>query len=122
MSEENKNTTAAEAEDTKQQYFDKQEAYSQEVVPLMKQLSEVCEKHGLPHMVWIIFQNSKGRSGQGLIYQNHRDGDDFVKMTVLANIADGNLRTEHLASAALAFKMASMFAKSETEKKEEVSK
>ena len=42
-------------------------------------------------------------------------------MAVLANIADGNLRTEHLAEAALALKMAKMFAKSDAEKKEEVS-
>lgn len=113
MSEEIKNTPPENEE-----YFDKHKAYTEEVVPLMQQLHDACKKHGLPHMLWIVFSNSECRSGQGLIFQNHRRG--FEKMSVLAHIADGDLSTDQLAAAAIAFKMVKMFAKSDAEKKTEV--
>ena len=101
--------------------FDKKQQYTDDVLPLMQQLQDACEKHGLPFMIWVIYSNDNKVVGQGLRVHAQRSAG-AAKMAVLANIADDTLGVEQLAGAALAYKMARMFAKSDAEKKTEESK
>ena len=98
MAEESKNTAS-------EQYFDKDEAYTEEVVPVMEQLQKVCEKHGLPHLVWVIFSEDEKRVGQGILMNTSFHESAAGKMKVLGNIADGTIPLEHLGIASLLFRM-----------------
>ena len=95
MSEENKNTTTTEA--TEPQYFDKRDVYRQEVVPLLEQLNQVCDKHGLPHLFWVIWFNDEKSIGQGVLLHAN---ENFKKMLILGNIAEGNVGLDEVAKVA----------------------
>lgn len=92
----------------REEYFNKEQVYKDEVVPLMKKLNEACEKHGIPHMIWIMYLNDEKMKGQGIIFSDeHKAGTE--KMAVLANIANDTIGIEALASAALALMSMKMF-------------
>ena len=90
------------------EFFDKEQVYKEEIVPLLHQFSEACEKHGMPHMLWIMYKNDGTTCGEGLVFRSEgKAGTE--KMTVLANIAHGNIGIETLASASMALMSMKMF-------------
>ena len=73
--------------------FDKQQAYTDEIIPIMDKLHFACKKHGIPVMIWCIFREDENAVGQGLFMNLNGHGDcaAVAKMGVLGNIADGSL-------------------------------
>ena len=105
------------------EFFDKEQVYKDEVIPLMKKLNDVCDKNGIPHMIWIVYLSDKVKTGQGLMFNAaEKEGHEIEKMHVLARIANDDIRVETLASAALASMAMKMFHGSDSKEASEESK
>ena len=61
MEEKDNKNTATE------QPFDKEQVYTAEVVPIMEKLEEVCERLGIPYLVWAVYRESDDAGGCGYI-------------------------------------------------------
>ena len=91
------------AAETKEQAFDKKDEYMQDVVPLLKKLNEVCDKHGLPYLFWVVYEKSDEGHGAGILMDAR---NAMPMMALCGNIADGTFSFDMLASA---FKMYEAF-------------
>ena len=92
-----------EADETKEQTFDKKDEYMQDVVPLLEKLEETCDKHGLPYLFWVVYEKSDEGHGAGILMDAR---NAMPMMALCGNIADGTISFDMLASA---FKMYEAF-------------
>lgn len=90
------------ADETKEQTFDKKDEYMQDVVPLLEKLKETCDKHGLPYLFWVVFEEDENHVGQGILMNSRGQS----KMMLCGNVADGTFSLDMIASA---FKMYEAF-------------
>lgn len=91
------------AAETKEQAFDKKNEYMQDVVPLLEKLIEVCDKHGLPYLFWVVYEKSDEGHGAGILMDAR---GVMPVMAMCGKIADGTFSFDMLASA---FKMYEAF-------------
>ena len=85
------------------QNFDKQEEYTAEIIPLMHQLEEACERHGIPYVVHIVFREDDGGIGCGTIMNNcGKHGNGGCKVSVLGAMATGKIGPSEIMAAAVA--------------------
>lgn len=102
MSEENITTPEADHAD-ENKYFDKKAEFYAEVQPLMHQLEEACEKHGLPYVVHVVFLNDDEKIGAGCIASIcGRNCAAAYRAHIAGMFVSGKLKMEQLAEAALA--------------------
>ena len=91
------------AAETKEQAFDKKNEYMQDVVPLLEKLIEVCDKHGLPYLFWVVYEKSDDGHGAGILMDTR---NAMPMMAMCGNIADGTISLDRLSAA---FKMYEAF-------------
>lgn len=91
------------AAETKEQAFDKKNEYIQDVVPLLEKLKEACDKHGLPYLLWVVYEKSDEGNGAGILMDAR---GAMPMMAMCGNIADGTISFDMLACA---FKMYEAF-------------
>ena len=96
-----------EIKTTAQQEFDKDKEYTEEVIPVLEKLVEVCDKHGIPFFVHCVFKcKQDGKSchvGRGVIMHNQglTGFDEVRRMSILGNVSNGNFSFGDVARAYL---------------------
>ena len=100
MNEENKNTTTAEeAKDGAYcELFEKLEVFNAEVKPLVEKIKEICEREGIPYLLYFI-PRSDEKTHANAISMNSGKLNAAAKMAVLGNIAEGNISLKNAALA-----------------------
>ena len=92
--------------------YSKEAEYAADIVPLMKQLEEACERIGLPYLIHVVFKEDEesigcgtlmsvcGKSGTaanrlallGAMAANEFNGEALVKAAIAAGLASGILK------------------------------
>lgn len=90
-------------EERESQNFDKQAEYTAEIIPIMHQLEEACERIGLPYVVHVVFREDDCGVGSGTLMSNcGKQGIGGHKVACIGAMAAGKIGPSDILAAAVA--------------------
>ena len=74
--------------ENKKKYYDKHDVYMREVAPLVKQLDDLMDNLGIPHLIYAVPQRDEKTVSQHVMMRAVYDDAEYDKVAYLGNIAD----------------------------------